>query len=119
MITAICKSGDKSDPSNYRGIFVSSSLSKLSAELFCQHPGSVKDYTVLYKNATCYILSGLDFSQDFVLRDHIFSFRTTIDKNVTHTPEGKLFRCFIDLNKAFDSVWYPETFTLRHNGFCV
>ena len=67
IITAICKSGDKSDPSNYRGIFVSSFLSKLSAELFCRHPESVKDYTVLYKNATCYILSGLDFSQDFVL----------------------------------------------------
>ena len=118
MITAICKSGDKSDPSNYRGIFVCSSLSKLSAELFCRHPGSVKDYTVIQERHLLHPFR-IGFLPGFRTSDHIFSFRTTIDKNVTHTPQGKLFRCFIDLTKAFDSIWYPETFTLRHNGFCV
>ena len=38
--------------------------------------------------------------------DHIFSLKTLIDKYVTHTSKGKLFSCFVDFKKAFDSIWH-------------
>ena len=38
--------------------------------------------------------------------DHIFALRTLIDKYVTYTTKGKLYTCFIDFKKAFDSVWH-------------
>lgn len=39
--------------------------------------------------------------------DHIFSLRTLIDKYVLNTTKGKLFGCFVDFRKAFDSIWHP------------
>ena len=38
--------------------------------------------------------------------DHIFVLRTLLDKYVTHTTKSKLYTCFIDFKKAFDSVWH-------------
>ena len=38
--------------------------------------------------------------------DHIFSLRTLIDKYVKNAKKGKLFCCFIDFQKAFDSIWH-------------
>ena len=61
--------------------------------------------------------SQIGFLPGFRTSDHIFSLRTIIDMNVTHTPKGKLFCCFIDLKKAFDSVWHPGLFKkLSHHG---
>ena len=62
MITAIYKSGDKSDPSNYLGICVSSCLCKLFCSILNQ-----RLHNFIYKNATCYVLPTLNFSQDFAL----------------------------------------------------
>ena len=42
--------------------------------------------------------------------DHIFTLRTLIDKHVTHSTKGKLFTCFIDFKKAFDSIWHDGLF---------
>ena len=97
MITAIYKSGDKSDSSNYRGICVSNS------------PSWIKDHTISYKERNLPHPSQIGFLPGFCISDRIFSLRTIIDKNVTQTPKGKLFCCFIDfhLKKAFDSVWHP------------
>ena len=38
--------------------------------------------------------------------EHIFSLRTLIDQHVTHSPRGKLYTCFVDFKKAFDSIWH-------------
>ena len=38
-------------------------------------------------------------------REHIFSLRTLIDQH-THSPRGKLYTCFVDFKKAFDSIWH-------------
>ena len=42
--------------------------------------------------------------------DHIFTLRTLVDKHVTHSANGKLYTCFIDFKKAFDSVWHAGLF---------
>ena len=49
--------------------------------------------------------------------DHIFTLRTLIDKYVNQTTKGKLYTCFIDFKKAFDSVWHDGLFykLLRYN----
>ena len=38
--------------------------------------------------------------------DHLFTLRTFVDKYVQHTPRGKLYTCFVDFKKAFDSIWH-------------
>ena len=38
--------------------------------------------------------------------DHIFTLRTLIDKYVKQVSRGKLYTCFIDFRKAFDSIWH-------------
>ena len=38
--------------------------------------------------------------------DHISFLRILIDKYVTHTTKGKLYTCFVDFKKAFDSIWH-------------
>ena len=104
MITAIYKSGDKSDPWNYRGICVSSCLCKLFCSILNQRLHNFIQERNLLRP------SHIEFLPGFRTNDHIFSLRTIIDMNVTHTPKSKLFCCFIDLKKAFDSVWHPELF---------
>ena len=111
MITAIYKSGDKSDPWNYRGICVSSCLCKLFCSILNQRLHNfIQERNLLHPYQ-------IEFLPGFRTSDHIFSLRTIIDMNVTHTPKSKLFCCFIDLKKAFDSVWHPELFKkLSHYG---
>ena len=111
MITAIYKSVDKCDPSNYRGICVSSCLSKLFCSILNERLYNfIQERNLLHP-------SQIEFLPRFRTSDHIISLRTIIDMNVTHTPKSKLFCCFIDLKKAFDSVWHPELFKkLSHYG---
>ena len=37
--------------------------------------------------------------------DHVFTLRTLIDKYV-HSHNEKIYACFVDFRKAFDSVWH-------------
>ena len=45
--------------------------------------------------ASCQIIGQLIISSPYEL----------IDKYVTHTTKGKLYTCFVDFKKAFDSIW--------------
>ena len=38
--------------------------------------------------------------------DHFFTLRTLIDQHVTHPSRGKLYTCFVEFKKAFDSIWH-------------
>lgn len=99
-ITAIYKSGDKNDPTNYRGICVNSCLGKL----FC----SILNNRLIEYSLNQRLLhrSQIGFMPNHRTSDHIFTLKTLIDKYVTHTPKGKLFSCFVDFRKAFDSIWH-------------
>ena len=100
LISPIFKSGNKSDPSNYRGICVTSCLGKLfSAVLNNRLLNYLQDHDLIHP-------SQIGFLKGSRTSDHIFSLRTLIDKYVTHTNKGKLFCCFIDFQKAFDSIWH-------------
>ena len=49
--------------------------------------------------------------------DDIFTLRTLVDKYVINNPKEKLYTCFIDFKKAFDSVWHDNLYykLLQHN----
>ena len=55
--------------------------------------------------------SQIGFINGFRTTDPIFSLRTLIDKYVVNANKGKLYCCFVDFQKALDSVW--------HNGLYI
>ena len=87
------------DPSNYRGICVSSCLGKL----FC----SILNQRLLEYVTTNNILhkSQIVFLPNNRTADHVFTLLTLVDKYV-HNHNGKIYACFVDLSKAYDSVWH-------------
>jgi len=99
LITPIFKSGDTSDPNNYRGICVSSNLGKM----FCSIINTrlvhfLTEHNVLSK-------SQIGFLPKFRTSDHIFTLHTLIDKYINQN-KTQIFACFVDFQKAFDSIWH-------------
>ncbi len=101
LITAVYKSGNKSDMSNYRGITVGSVIAKLFAMILEQRIASwAEEHAVKAKGQA-------GFRKDFRTTDNIFILRTLIDKQRQTRQKGKaskLYCCFVDFRKAFDTV---------------
>ena len=98
-ITPIFKNGNKSDPDNYRGICVNSNLGKV----FCSIINSrlidfLMKHNVLSK-------SQIEFIPNHRTSDHIYTLHTLVDKYINQN-KTKIFACFIDFKKAFDSIWH-------------
>ena len=99
IITPIFKSGVKSDPSNYREICISSCLGKLFCSILDQRLlDHAKSLDILHK-------SQIGFLANNGTADHVLTLRTLIDKYV-HGHQTKVYACFVDFRKAFDSVWH-------------
>ena len=76
LITPIYKSGDRSDPTNYRGICVSSCLGKLFCSILNQ-----RLYLYFEENKILHN-SQIGFLPENRTADHVFTLRTLIDKYV-------------------------------------
>ena len=99
LITPIFKTGSKTDPSNYRGICISSCLGKLFCSILNQRLlEHVQSHNILHK-------SQIGFLAKNRTADHVFTLRTLVDKYVK-SHQTKLYACFVDFRKAFDSVWH-------------
>ena len=99
LITPIHKSGDKFDPNNYRGICVNSNLGKILCIIINSRlVHFLNENNVLSK---CQI----GFLPNYRTTDHVFTLHTLID-NQTNQNKGKVFSCFVDFKKAFDSIWH-------------
>ena len=101
LITAVYKSGDKTDMSNYRGITVGSVIAKLFAMILEQRIATwAEEHAVKAKGqAGC--------QKDFRTTDNTFVLRSLIDKQRQTRLKrnaGKLFGCFVDFRKVFGSV---------------
>ena len=100
-MTAGYKSGDKFDMGNYRGITVGSVVAKLFAMILGQRIASwAEEHAVKAKGQA-------GFRKDFRTTDNILILRSLIDKGKQSRQKGKagkLYCCFVDLRKAFDSV---------------
>ena len=97
IITPLHKKGDRYDPNNYRAIAVGSNLGKLFSaillERLIQYKRSVEPDN----------LSQLGFCKDAQTADHILTLHTCTSKYLNH-KKGRLFTCFVDYQKAFDTV---------------
>ena len=99
LITPIHKSGDKFDPNNYRGICVNRNLGKILCIIINSRlVHFLNENNVLSK---CQI----GFLPNYRTTDHVFTLHTLID-NQTNQNKGKVFSCFVDFKKAFDSIWH-------------
>ena len=103
LLTPIYKSGDKNDPTNYRGICVSSCLGKLFCSILNQRLYSYLEENKILHN------SQIGFLPENRTADHVFTLRTLLDKYV-HYHKEKVYACFVDFRKAFDSFWHDGLF---------
>ena len=98
-ITPIHRKGDLVDPNNYRAISITSCLSKVFTSMINNR---LNDFC---ENNKVLPKEQIGFSKGFSTSDHIFVLKTIIDDMKKN--QGKPLYCaFIDLSKAFDSVWH-------------
>ena len=97
LIVPIHKGGELDDPNNYRGITLNSCLSKLFTYIlnmrlshYCEDNGLMED-------------NQIGFRRGFRTADHVFTLKTLIDKSFAN--KKKLYTCFVDFKKAYDTVW--------------
>lgn len=89
--------GDKNDPKNYRPITILSCVGKLfTAVLNNRLTEYLETYQLLNKNQA-------GFRKKHSTVDHIFVLHTLAE--ICKRRNKKLFCCFVDFQKAFDSVW--------------
>ena len=103
LITPVFKDGSLDNPNNYRGICISSVLLKIVCSLLQSRiQEHCNTYNIINKNQ-------IGFTSNHRTADHLFTLRSVVKKYVT-IGKKKLFACFIDFKKAFDSVWHQGLF---------
>ena len=102
LIFPIYKTGDPLNPSNYRGIAITSCLSKLFNSILNARLEKYILKNELIRNEQ------IGFKAGCRTPDHIFKLKTIIDKYLNKSK--KVYACFIDLRKAFDSVIHSALF---------
>lgn len=98
VIVPLYKKGDPSNPGNYRGISLLSILSKVFTSIINQR---------LYmwaeeESKLCEEQAG--FRKRYATTDHIFTLTSIIKQSLYGNKTGKLYVCFVDFMKAFDTV---------------
>ena len=97
VVTPLHKKGSIYDPNNYRAIAVASNMGKLFASILLQRLITFR--TSCYPDTT----NRLGFCKNAQTSDHIMTLTTRINKYVQHS-KGRLYACFVDYAKAFDTV---------------
>ena len=98
-ITPIYKSDNVDDPNNYRGISISSSIGKIfNSIMYSRLQKFLNENSII---DPCQI----GFMKKARTSDHMFILKCLLDKYCAKS--GKLYACFVDLRKAFDSVIHP------------
>ena len=99
FISNIFKDGDPTDPNNYRGITVNSSLAKVFSSVVNER----LDKYLGDKKVMNHFQIG--FTKKARTSDHIFVIRTLFEKYVKKYRKP-LYAAFVDFRKAYDSVWH-------------
>lgn len=98
MIIPIYKNkGSKDDTNNYRGITLLSCVGKLFTSILNQRLTDFCENNLILKE----IQAG--FRKGYSTLDNIYVFKTIIE--LFRFKKKKLFCCFVDYKKAFDSIW--------------
>ena len=110
LITPIHKNGSINDPDNYRGICVSSALTKLLTSMISTRLQKKADEKGLISK------NQIGFRKSCRTADHLLTLKALVKKHVTK-GEKKLYACFVDLRKTYDSVPHRGLFgQLRQLG---
>jgi hypothetical protein len=96
VIHPIFKAGDVNDPNNYRGITVTSVLAKLFAMVLEARMSKWAESHELRADGQA------GFRKDHRTVDNVFIMQALIKD--AHKSKKKLYCCFVDFKKAFDSV---------------
>ena len=110
IITPIFKDGSLNDHNNYRGICISSALLKIvCSALNIRIQEYCKTFDLINKNQ-------IGFKSKHRTSDHLLTLKAIVKRYVT-IGKRKLFACFIDFKKAYDSVWHEGLFQkMKKNG---
>ena len=91
-----CK-GEKSDPNNYCPITLISCVSKLLTSILHERTNLfIESNKILSENQA-------GFRSGYSINDHVITLSSLIDLHKFH--KKKLYCCFVDFSKTFDSVW--------------
>ena len=110
ITTPLHKKGDKQNPDNYRAITVGSCLGKLFASLLLER-------LIDFRRVICPDFPHqLGFRAGAQCSDHILTLTTIIEK-YTKKLKKRVFACFVDYRKAFDTVCREALmYKLNHLG---
>ena len=97
VVTPLHKKGSIYDPNNYRAIAVASNLGKLFASILLKR---LITFRSIHDPDTP---NQLGFCQNAMTSDHILTLTTCIEKYVSRS-KARLYSCFVDYAKAFDTV---------------
>ena len=104
VITPIHKEGPKTDPDNYRGICVGNIILKILSTMINNRILAIVNENNLISKEQ------IGFKKHARTSDHIFTLKTLVNKYVTDKKGGKLYACFIDLKKAYDTINHEALF---------
>jgi hypothetical protein len=97
-ITPIHKKGCNFNPDNYRGISITSCLGKCFTSVLSNRLIKyIDDNNIISDHQAA-------FRKSSRTSDHMFVLKSLLNK-YTSKKKGKLYTCFVDFRKAFDSVW--------------
>ena len=102
IIIPIHEQGEIDNPNNYRAITINSCLSKLCNLLL------TKRLTTFTNNNQILKYNQVGFQKGFRTSHHVFTIKTVINKYLKENK--KLYLCFVDFRKAYNSIWREALF---------
>ena len=102
ITTLLFKDGDEEDPNNYRAITVADAISKIYAFMLNERVEKWSNENNIKRPEQ------IGFEKRARPADHLFVLKTLID--TYKGAKRKLYTCFVDFQKAFDSVWRAGLF---------
>ena len=109
LIALIHKEGPKDDPNNYRGICIMNALLKVLCTLLNRR------LSIYCTENNLINVGQIGFEKNSRASDHIFTLKSVVNKYVVDQKGKKLYTCFVDFQKAFDSVWHEALFRKLEN----
>ena len=104
LITPIFTAGDKNDPNNYSGTCVTSNVGKFFRMILNQPLDTFSQENNLIHPSQNGFIPGHRTADD------IFTLKTLLGKQLSQNRNEKVYACFGDFEKAFDSVWHERLF---------
>jgi hypothetical protein len=95
-LTPVFKSGETSDPGNYRGIAVGTVGAKLYASMINSRLSAWAEEKGLRAQGQA------GFREDHRCSDHLLALRTLIEQQ--RVKKKRLYACFVDFTKAYDTI---------------